>query len=190
MCPELKKLGEGNVIDYQNLYRAFCRYCDGVTGPLELCGLSLGAVLALHYCLDHPERVGSLVLIAGQYKMPKRLLKLQNLIFRLMPLSAFADMGMEKAEMVALSNSMMELDFSKRLGEVPCPVLVLCGERDKANRRTAVKLAKGLPQGRLRFIPGSGHEVNVDAPEALAAELERFYRHGEDFSCALRSDSV
>lgn len=50
---------------------------------------SLGAVLTLNYAIDHPDKVKALVLIAAQYKMPKKLLKVQNMLFHLMPNSAF-----------------------------------------------------------------------------------------------------
>ena len=35
---------------------------------LNLCGLSLGAVLALNYAIDFPKKVNSLILIAPQYE--------------------------------------------------------------------------------------------------------------------------
>ena len=35
---------------------------------------------------------------------------------------------------------------------------------------------KAMIQGELALIPGAGHEVNTDAPEALAEVLVRFLR--------------
>ena len=43
-----------------------------------------GAVLALNYAIDFPQKAGSLVLIAPQYDMPKFLLKVQNVLFKFM----------------------------------------------------------------------------------------------------------
>ena len=40
-----------------------------------------------NYAIDHPDKVNSLILIAAQYKMPKKLLSIQNTIFRFMPIS-------------------------------------------------------------------------------------------------------
>ena len=48
--------------------------CDKENEEIVLCGLSLGAVLTLNYAIDHPDKVKALVLIAAQYKMPKKLL--------------------------------------------------------------------------------------------------------------------
>ena len=170
--PDLSRLlAEGGSPSYPALYRAFSGWCRPLPEPLALCGLSLGAVLALHYALDHPERVGALALIAPQYQMPQGLLRFQGLLFRVMPESAFAGAGLGKHEMIALTASMADLDFSARLGELACPPLVICGERDRANQKAARELAAKAPGGELRLVPGAGHEVNREAPEALAAIL-------------------
>lgn len=61
---DLPPLLQGRKADYETLSREFGALCGGVQGPLALCGLSLGAVLALDYALRRPDRVDSLVLIA------------------------------------------------------------------------------------------------------------------------------
>ena len=92
--------------------------------PLNLCGLSLGAVLALNYAIDFPQRVKSLILIAPQYDMPKFLLKVQNVLFKFMPESQFKDIGLTKKDFITLTNSMADMDFTSGLENVSCPVLV------------------------------------------------------------------
>lgn len=161
---------------YQELYRAFAGYCGRLDRPLRLCGLSLGGVLALQYAAEHPERVEALALIGTQYVMPKGLLRLQNAVFRLTPGRAFRGLGLSKEDVLSLTNSMLDLDFREDLGKVSCPVLVLCGERDRANRKAALALREGIPGAELGWIPGAGHEANTDAPEALAEALRRFFR--------------
>ena len=86
----LAEMLEGKSATYKELYSAFSSECDKVNDEIVLCGLSLGAVLALNYAIDHPDKVKSLVLIAAQYKMPQKLLKVQNMLFHLMPNSAFS----------------------------------------------------------------------------------------------------
>ena len=71
---------------------------------------------------------------------------------------------------------MMDLDFRGDLGRVGCPTLVLCGERDRANQKAALELRAGIPKAELAWIPGAGHEVHRDAPEALAEALRQFFR--------------
>ena len=162
--------------DYPALYGAFEQYCDGLEGPLNLCGLSLGGVLALQYAAEHPERVSSLALIGARASMPSGLLAIQNLMFRLMPAENFRKIGMEKQAVIKLCASMAELDLRPVLEQITCPALVLCGEKDRANRRAAEELGRMLPNGETRLIAEGGHEANKDAPEALSVLLTDFYR--------------
>lgn len=173
--PDLAAMVSAGEATYAQLYRAFARLCDGLEAPLALCGLSLGGVLSLHYAVEHPERVGSLVLIAPQYKMPKRLLQVQNTLFRLMPRAMFRETGFEKAQFLQLCRSMMELDFSSALSGIACPTLVICGDRDRANRQACKDLARLVKRAELRVVEGAGHELNREAPEKLALLLREFY---------------
>lgn len=176
-CPDLFSLLDGGDTTYEKLYHAFSEYCGNISEPLNLCGLSLGAVLALNYAIDCPAKVNSLVLIAGQYKMPKLLLKFQNIIFRFMQEKAFTDIGFGKKDFIKLTNSMLDINFTESLKEISCPVLILCGEKDNANRKAAEKLAEKIPESELHLVEKAGHEVNIDAPEKLAGILNNFYNN-------------
>lgn len=175
LCPNLVELIRDKEVSYGNLYKAFSDLCYEIKEPINLCGLSLGGVLALNYAIEHQEKVNSLVLIAVQYKMPENLLRFQNIIFRFMPQSMFRQMGFEKADFIKLCKTMMELDFSSSLKNISCPVLVVCGEKDKANKKAATELADIIENARLHIIKSSGHEVNIDAPDKLAELLDNFY---------------
>lgn len=172
--PDLFDLLKDKEPTYNNLYLAFSKYIETSSEPVILIGLSLGAVLAMNFTIDHPQRVQSLVLIAPQYKMPKFLLKVQNSIFRFIPESSFQKLGSSKNDFILLSNSMMTLDFSKDLKRVHCNTLVLCGENDKANKRAAKKLVEQMPKAKFRTVIGTGHELNMEAPEKLAFILKDF----------------
>ena len=175
-CPGLFALPDsGEELTYLALYQAFCCFCQTFSEPLHLCGLSLGAVLALNFAAEYPERVASLVLIAPQERAPNRLLKLQNLLFRLMLERAFRSMGLSKAQLLSLMASMTGLDLGLMVGQVGCPTLLLCGERDTVNRKAAIRLVEKLPHARFCQIPGAGHEANIQAPKALASLLAEFY---------------
>ena len=172
VCPELRDFfTEGNCY-YSKMYNAFCEYCNNFSEPLNLCGLSLGAVLALNYAIDFPQRVQSLILIAPQYDMPKFLLKVQNILFKFMPESQFKDIGLTKKDFITLTNSMANMDFTSGLKNVSCPVLVLCGEKDNINNKAAIKLAEKLSRAKFSTIENSGHEVNMDNPNGLAKAME------------------
>lgn len=175
VCPELSDFfTEGNCY-YSKMYAAFCDYCNNFSEPFNLCGLSLGAVLALNYAIDFPQKVKSLILIAPQYDMPKFLLKVQNVLFKFMPESQFKDIGLTKKDFITLTNSMADMDFTSGLEKVSCPVLVLCGEKDNVNKKAAVKIAEKLSKARFSMIENAGHEVNIDNPSGLAKAMEELY---------------
>lgn len=71
----LSEMLEGKSITYKELYLSFSSECDKENEEIVLCGLSLGAVLTLNYAIDHPDKVKALVLIAAQYKMPKKIIE-------------------------------------------------------------------------------------------------------------------
>lgn len=173
-CPELSDFFTAGNCCYSEMYSAFCNYCSGFSEPLNLCGLSLGAVLALNYAIDFPQKTASLILIAPQYSMPKFLIKIQNIMFRFMPDGQFADIGFTKKDFIDLTNSMADIDFTDRLEKVNCPVLILCGEKDSANKKSAVKLAEQLANAAFSSIENSGHEVNADNPALLAEKIKQF----------------
>lgn len=176
MCPNLPALIHGQECNYKNLYAVFCRCCETESDGMNLCGLSLGGILALNYTINHPEKIKSLVLIGTQYVMPKKLLAVQNAIFRLMPSKSFESMGFSKKNFIQLSKTMAELDFSMELESITCPTLVICGEKDTANKKASEELAERIPHTSLSLIPGSGHEVNQQAPKWLAEALDDFWR--------------
>ena len=175
LCPDLSDWLRNTEVSYYNLYHTFEKYCEDIDGPLNLCGLSLGGMLALQYAVEHGNRVNSLVLIGTQFSAPDNLLRFQNLIFRFMPESAFKETGFGKASMISLSKSMIGLDFYQDLKYIHCRTLVICGEKDRANRRASMKLKEQIPNAEISLIPNAGHEVNVDAPALLGKELKTFF---------------
>lgn len=174
-CPELSELMD-NEASYPDLYKGFSDYCETLPERINLCGLSLGGVLALNYAIEHPDKVNSLVLIGAQYKMPKALLRFQNLIFRIMPSSSFKEIGLGKADFIALSKSMTDLDFSAELERIACPALVIVGAKDKPNRRAAEEMSMKIRGCKFEVIENSGHEVNVDNPKRLAELIDEFWK--------------
>lgn len=102
-------------------------------------------------------------------------MKIQNMLFHLMPNSAFNKMGFKKADVISLCGTMAELDFSDSLHKVSCPVLIVCGEKDKANIKTSKELCHYLSSSYFRELLKTGHEANIESPEELALVLQRFY---------------
>ncbi|MGN7476441.1 alpha/beta fold hydrolase [Solibacillus silvestris] len=174
-CPNLFDLCAEKDFTYDKLYAAFVAYCHKFTPPLNLCGISLGAILALNYAIDYPKKVISLVLIAAQFKMPNLLMMCQSFIFSILPEKYFLKSGLEKNFMIQLSKSMLDLDFSEGLEHIACPVLVVCGASDFVNRKAAKILTARLSNADYNIIENTGHEVNIEAPQSLALAIGGFY---------------
>lgn len=164
----------GKCATYDELYFALIREFDKYD-DIVLCGLSLGAVLALNYALDYPNKIKMLVLIAPQYKMPKMLLRLQNIMFKFMPASNFDSIGFKKEDFISLCASMTKLDFSYSLDKISCPVLVVCGEKDNVNKKAAKELVNHFKDAKYLELSNTGHEANVESSKELAIELDKFY---------------
>jgi 2-succinyl-6-hydroxy-2,4-cyclohexadiene-1-carboxylate synthase len=58
-----------------------------------------------------------------------------------------------------------------RLGEIDRPVLVLVGERDAKFTELGHRLVDGLPDAELVVIPGAGHSVHLERPEATVRAI-------------------
>ena len=99
----------------------------------------------------------------------------QNLIFRFLPRSVFDTMAFDKESTFVLGNSMKKLDFSGRVRGMRCPVLIICGEKDRSNIRSAQYLSQNIPGAELQLIEHTGHVVNEENPKALAERLNKFY---------------
>lgn len=146
---------------------------EGYQG-VDLCGLSYGAMVATRLAADFPERVRRLVLIAGQVRPPRLLMRAQETALRVVPASRLADSGVSKERLLQALQAAREADLTDALAQVQAPTLVLVGAKDKANQPGARALAHGIPGADLRLVQGSGHAVNEDAPTELVRILEGF----------------
>lgn len=172
--PNLTKPTGEHQLTYQALYKNFETMCLEYKAPIQLCGLSLGAILSLNYAIDHPDRVKSLVLIAPQYRIPKFLFTIQHGVFRILPQKFFKGMGFSKKDTLSLMKSMTHLDFTSRLDAVHVNTLVLCGAKDRANRKAAESLTALLSNATFKEVSDAGHEVNIDNSLELAEILNSF----------------
>ena len=175
IAPDLFAIAKGKELDYNTVYQAFSRLCDSHQDRLNLCGLSLGGLLALNYAIEHPKKINSLVLIGTPYEIPKGFLKLQNFVFKFMPQSVFQNMGISKKDFIHLSNSMANLNFMELAATLGCPALILCGAKDKTNMGSAKRFHEAMKNSKLVVVDDSGHEVNKDNPNELVSILQDFW---------------
>lgn len=176
LCPNLSTILEGKEASYSNLYSAFIEYCNHFDEKINLCGLSLGGILALNYAIDFPDKVKTLVLIGTPYKVPKVMFSIQNIIFKLLPKSVFEKMAFNKIDTFVLGNSMKTLDFSSSVKKIKCPTLIICGQKDSANMKSANFLFNNIKDAQLKIINNTGHIVNEENPKELAKILNEYYK--------------
>ncbi len=175
IVPDLFDLTKGRELDYPTVYQAFSELCESYKDKLNLCGLSLGGLLALNYAIQYPRKINSLVLIGTPFEIPKGLLKFQNIVFRFMPKAAFQNMGVSKKDFTRLSNSMTNLNFMELVATLGCPALILCGAKDKTNMESAKRFHEAMKNSKLVIVDDSGHEVNKDNPNELVSILQDFW---------------
>ncbi len=175
LCPNLFSILNGKEPTYDNLFASFAEYCNQIDGPIHLCGLSLGGILALQYALDFPDKVKTLVLIGTPHKMPKVMLAVQNIVFRFLPKSVFDNMEFSKKDIFTLEKSMKDLDFRGKVKNIACPTLIVCGKNDSANMKSALYFSENIPGAKLEILENTGHIVNEENPRALAKLLDEFF---------------
>ena len=71
---------------------------------------------------------------------------------------------------------MKNLDFSDRIFKIKCPVLIICGEKDKANIKSAYYLSKNIKGSKLEIIKNTGHIINEENPKELALLINNFWK--------------
>jgi 2-succinyl-6-hydroxy-2,4-cyclohexadiene-1-carboxylate synthase len=61
----------------------------------------------------------------------------------------------------------------ERLGELAMPVTLAVGERDEKFQGIAAEMAVRVPRAPVVIVPGVGHAVHLEAPDAIAALLSQ-----------------
>ena len=161
--------------DYQHLVSKVRRLLEDEQEDFVLLGLSLGASLIYSLLDQPPAHLKGIVACAGQYKLKGNLpYQLQGFIFKVMPGSAFAKEGFDKANLIGFYESMMGLDLTEVVSKSQLPALVVCGQKDFFNVKTSKQAANLMPKAQFQMIPSVGHLLTDDAPEALAHLVRGF----------------
>jgi 3-oxoadipate enol-lactonase len=154
----------------------------------HLLGVSMGALIAQDIALNHPRRIQKLVLGASfariddiqgpTVKMRKlsRLpvrnmlnsmagLMLNHWFYRalLLPLAFVKNRGADLNSIESKIKACLDYDMSERLGEIKCPVLVICGTADRLIKpESSDRIAGLIPQARLVKIQGGSHLLFIE----------------------------
>jgi 3-oxoadipate enol-lactonase len=193
--PQLDALGERDVVA-PNLVPAFRRGFEAAVDEVstlvqsadEVCGLSLGALVALR--VAQRVDVAGLMVCAGFDRLPPNLRRRTRAIalaVRVVPAGYLyrqlvAELPEEhRAPALEEIAPLRPTELSRLMWQaagsavdprsIDAPAIVACGEHDKANLPLARTLAEKLPNARLELIPDAGHVANLDNPEAFSALL-------------------
>lgn len=74
----------------------------------------------------------------------------------------------------AACQALAELDLRPQLEQVRIPVLVLVGEHEATPPPMSRELAAGLPNARLKIIPGCAHVPQLQSPQAFLEAIGDF----------------
>jgi 3-oxoadipate enol-lactonase len=162
---------------------------DRLEPPFDVCGLSLGALRALRYAGEHPERIHRLVVCAGFARLPAHFRLLQRgmaVVVGAVPSSRVGKglvsglpeehrpAALEEVDATHVGRTMREAAVFRLERPPRMPTLVLCGERDRVNLKLSRQLAALLPDARFEVVPAAGHVANLDNPKAFNRLLRDF----------------
>ncbi|MDO4887871.1 MAG: alpha/beta fold hydrolase [Actinomycetaceae bacterium] len=139
----------------------------------DLCGLSLGAVVATQLAIAHGERIGKLAISGGQVRPNPLLMRGQSLAMRAIPESRMPE-GMSKRRLLDVLNVMSRVDLRSGIKNIDVPTLVMCGLRDRPNLPAARCLARSIAGARLELVGGAGHLWHAHMPQAFSGLLNAF----------------
>lgn len=177
--PNLFSIVKNYQVNYDNMYKTFADYCNSFNEKINLVGLSLGGVLAIDYITEFPEKINSIILIGTPYEIPKTIFTIQNIIYKFMPKRIFEKMGCSKRDMISLLNSMKNLSIPDKALNIKSNTLIICGEKDNINMKSAKQLNKVIQNSKFKIIENAGHEVNIDNPIKLASIIYDFWKDNE-----------
>lgn len=167
-------------------------------------GISMGGVQALQFTLDFPHLVQKLVLVntfarlnlGDLRQLPYFLLRFllvhtlglrrqaEVVARRIFPQPDQADLREILIQQIcqadprayrAAIRALGRFNVSARLDEIRCPTLVVTGSADTTvPPENQALLAAGIPGARHVILPGAGHAVTVEQPEAFNSLLVEF----------------
>jgi 2-succinyl-6-hydroxy-2,4-cyclohexadiene-1-carboxylate synthase len=166
-------------------------------------GYSMGGRVALHLALAHPRCVEGLVLVsatAGIDDPDERRARVESdealahraeqigagdfvtewlarPMFAGVPPVPRSDDVATMAAHLRLAGVGVQEPLWDRLGELTMPVLVVAGERDAKFVALGERLASGITGAVLEIVPGAGHAVPFEQPDAFVAAVRRWSGH-------------
>jgi pimeloyl-ACP methyl ester carboxylesterase len=205
LAPDLRGHGDSRAAAASISIERFASDCTALiehssTGPAHVCGLSMGAIVALQLWAQRPDLVRSLVLADSWAHHPEAAAGLEARLAAIdaTPLRELAEQRMPAVLGPGAAPSLVRRAVEVMAGKEPAayrrsnqvlwgadmravaagvrvPTLVLVGERDTITPPPlSEQLANLIPGARLAVIPGAGHLSNEEDPDAFDRLLAAF----------------
>jgi pimeloyl-ACP methyl ester carboxylesterase len=201
ICPEHPGYGETPMPDWLDGLGDLIIHYDQLLDALELetvhlLGYSLGGWIAAEYAAVYPRRLRSLTLITP---VGLRIEEPMAPIFGMAPEELFGTLFNDPTNIGQVAPDPASLDeivhgyaeattlaglawarpydlkLARRLARVQCPALVLGAEADRlVPNAMAKRYAEALRDSRFVTIPGTGHALIIEQPEATAVAIADF----------------
>ena len=78
------------------------------------------------------------------------------------------------------AGSATDADVTERLGEIQTPTLILTGELDSKYIEIGRILESGIPNAEMQIIPGAGHAIHLEQPDAVIDAIRGFLSSGRN----------
>jgi pimeloyl-ACP methyl ester carboxylesterase len=171
-------------------------------GDLVLCGASMGGMLAMETARQAPHRIRGLALLGTSARPetgPMRKVReaaielfaqgrMEDVLRPNVPLAFHAKQAADPAlvqayfdmilragaqQLITQNHAVMARpDARLHLPQLPCPVLVMCGDADQlAPPECSREIAALVPHAELVMLPECGHMLTMEKPEAVNATL-------------------
>lgn len=189
--------------DFDTRYGDLLAVLDAaVRSPFAFVAFSCGAMLAVRYAVEHPDRVSHLILLAGQYaqSLPKpfedkvaRVIRESFDVWRTRLMTkatpephslkviedGIAWVGETSSDILVEALGQIERDnVADLLGRLSVPTLLLHGTRDSVVPYShGQKLAAAVPAATLVTFDGGGHFLNAREPVKVNHLIRDFVRH-------------
>ena len=182
-----------SVEDYAEAVHSFIAQ-RGIKKP-AVCGHSMGGAVALTLALDHPDDLGSLILVDTGAKLGvspelveglrgQPLRAIEKMITPWSFHSLSLDAARESRTALSVSNLPVFLndylacdgfDIRSRLSKISAKTLIVCGEDDRMTPlRWSAYLNQNIRSSTLAFVKEAGHMVPLEKPAALAEVVQSF----------------